>query len=112
MGVPGGCAGDDGVGRPLAPWCGSGVPTSGLFGVVACLAEALAVLGGRLAAVRDGDRVVDEGFTTAKECCTLSPYSFEVDAPAGDYVLRVYDADMSGGEGNGEAEDTKRITIR
>ena len=61
----------------------------------------------------DGDRVVDEGFTTAKECCTLSEFRFELDAPApGDYTLRVYDADMSGGEGNGEAEDTKRLTFR
>ena len=37
--------------------------------------------------------------------------SFEVTAQPGDYVLRVYDADMSGGEGNGEAEDTKEITV-
>jgi hypothetical protein len=60
----------------------------------------------------DGNRVVDEGFTTAEECCTLSPYSFRLDAPApGDYTLRVYDADMSGGEGNGEAEDTKQLTF-
>ena len=56
--------------------------------------------------------VVREGFATAEECCTLSPYSFEIpDVPPGDYVLRVYDADMSGGEGPGEHEDTKRITI-
>jgi Immunoglobulin-like domain of bacterial spore germination/Sporulation and spore germination len=61
----------------------------------------------------DGDRVVDEGFTTAKECCTLSPYSFELDAPEpGDYTLRVYQADTSGGEGNGEGEDTKQLTFR
>jgi hypothetical protein len=61
----------------------------------------------------DGDRVVDEGFTTATECCTLSEFSFGLTAPApGDYTLRVYDADMSGGEGNGEAEDTKRLTFR
>ena len=59
-----------------------------------------------------GDRVVDEGFATAQECCTLAPYSFEVDAAPGDYVLRVYDADMSGGEGAGEAQDTKRVTVR
>ena len=37
-----------------------------------------------------------------------APYSFEVTAVPGDYMLRVYDADMSGAEGNGEAEDTKR----
>jgi hypothetical protein len=58
-----------------------------------------------------GDRVAEKGFATAEEGMTLSPYSFEVTAKPGDYVLRVYDADMSGGEGNGEAEDTKRITV-
>jgi hypothetical protein len=60
--------------------------------------------------LQDGE-VVDEGFTTAEEGMVLSPYSFTVDAEPGDYVLRVYDADMSGGEGNGEAEDTKRVTV-
>ena len=62
--------------------------------------------------LRDGE-VVQEGFTTAQECCTLSPYAFTVEqVQPGDYVLRVFDADMSGGEGNGEAEDTKRISVR
>ena len=56
--------------------------------------------------------VVKDGFATAQECCTLSPYSFEVTAKPGDYVLRVYDADMSGGEGPGEHEDTKAVTVR
>lgn len=60
--------------------------------------------------LQDG-QVVQDGFTTAEEGMTLSPYSFEVTAQPGDYVLRVYDADMSGGEGNGEAEDTKEITV-
>ena len=56
--------------------------------------------------------VVEEGFATARECCTLAPYTFEVTAEPGDYVLRVYSADVSGGEGPGEPEDTKRITVR
>jgi hypothetical protein len=60
----------------------------------------------------ENGQVVDEGFTTAEEGMTLSPYSFKVDAAPGDYVLRVFEADMSGGEGNGEAEDTKRVTVR
>lgn len=60
--------------------------------------------------LQDG-QVVEDGFATAEEGMTLSPYSFEVTAEPGDYVLRVYDADMSGGEGNGEAEDTKQITV-
>lgn len=61
----------------------------------------------------DGTTVVEEGFAMAKECCTLSPYTFTVDAAPGTYTLRVYDADMSGGaEGSGEAEDTKTVTVR
>jgi hypothetical protein len=62
--------------------------------------------------VLQGGEVVREGYATAQECCTLSPYSFEVrDLPPGDYVLRVYDADMSDGEGPGEQQDTKRFTV-
>jgi len=61
--------------------------------------------------LRDGE-VVDEGFTTAEEAMTLSPFSFEVTAEPGDYVLRVFEEDMSGGaEGSGSPEDTKRITV-
>lgn len=61
--------------------------------------------------LQDGS-VVDDGFATAQECCTLSPFSFEVtDLPPGDYLLRVYDADVSDGEGPGEQEDTKRFTV-
>lgn len=56
--------------------------------------------------------VVSKGFATAEECCTLSPFEFVVeDLAPGDYVLRVYDADVSGGEGPGEQEDTKRFTV-
>ena len=59
-----------------------------------------------------GSTVVKDGFATAQECCTLSPYRFTVkNVPAGDYELRVYDADMSDGEGSGEAEDTKQVTV-
>jgi hypothetical protein len=61
--------------------------------------------------LRDGD-MVKEGFAMAQECCTLSPYRFEIrDLPPGDYELRVYDADMSDGEGPGEQEDTKRFSV-
>jgi len=59
-----------------------------------------------------GGQVVADGFATAEECCTLSPYSFRVTADPGDYVLRVFEADVSGGEGVGEQQDTKRITVR
>ena len=59
-----------------------------------------------------GDTVVRRGFTTARECCTLSPYSFRVSAPPGVYTLAVHDEDPSGGEGVGRSEDTKSITVR
>ncbi|MEO5711200.1 MAG: Gmad2 immunoglobulin-like domain-containing protein [Nocardioidaceae bacterium] len=61
-----------------------------------------------------GSTVVKRGFTTAEECCTLSPYSFEVSAPPGDYTLVVHDEDASGGAegGAGQVEDTKRVTVR
>lgn len=59
-----------------------------------------------------GGQVVTRGFTTAKVCCTLSPYSFTVTAPAGSYTLTVHDVDDSGGEGIGVSKDTKTITVR
>ncbi len=60
-----------------------------------------------------GGSVVQEGSASAQECCTLAPYKFQVTADPGDYVLRVYDQDMSGGEsGRAEVEDTKRVTVR
>jgi hypothetical protein len=62
--------------------------------------------------LKQGDKVVKDGYATAEECCTLSPYSFKVTAEPGEYVLRVYAADESGGEGPGEQADTKRITVR
>ena len=64
--------------------------------------------------VRDAGtgQVVREGSAMAQECCTLSPYSFTLPVlPVGQYSLRVYDADMSGGEGPGEQEDTKSFVI-
>ena len=48
---------------------------------------------------------------TAEECCTMSPYSFTVQAPPGDYTLVVHDEDMSGGEGFEPFQDTKRLTV-
>jgi hypothetical protein len=62
--------------------------------------------------LRQGDKVVKSGFATAEECCRMAPYSFTVDAPAGDYTLVVKDEDASGGEGFPPFEDTKDITIR
>jgi hypothetical protein len=62
--------------------------------------------------LRQGDKVVESGFTTAEECCRMAPYSFTVKAPAGDYLLVVKDQDMSDGEGFEPFQDTKRVTIR
>lgn len=61
--------------------------------------------------LRDGDKVVKKGFTTARACCKMEPYSFEVSAPPGEYTLIVTDSDPSGGEGFGPWEDTKQITV-
>jgi hypothetical protein len=59
-----------------------------------------------------GDAVVKRGFTTAEECCTLSPYEFKVeDVQPGDYTLVVHDEDASDGEGTGPSQDTKRVTV-
>lgn len=63
--------------------------------------------------LRQDDQVVESGFTTAEQCCTMAPYSFPLpEVPAGDYVLVVKDEDASGGEGPPPFEDTKQITIR
>ncbi len=59
---------------------------------------------------QDG-QVVRNGFATASECCTLSPYSFTVTAPPGEYTLVVHDTDESDGEGVGTSEDTRQITV-
>ena len=58
-----------------------------------------------------GDTVVKSSFTTAEECCTMSPYSFKVNAPPGDYTLVVHDSDPSDGEGFAPWQDTKNITV-
>lgn len=61
--------------------------------------------------LKQGDETVRNGFTTAQECCTLSPYSFTVTAPPGNYTLVVHDTDESDGEGVGTSQDTKDITV-
>jgi hypothetical protein len=59
-----------------------------------------------------GGTVVRRGFATAAECCTLSTYSFTVQAPPGAYTLVVHDEDPSGGEGNPPTQDTKQVLVR
>ncbi len=57
--------------------------------------------------------VVADGSGMARECCVRSPFELTLpDVPPGEYTVRVYDEDMSGGEsGRPEAQDTKRITV-
>ncbi len=62
--------------------------------------------------LRQGEKTVRHGFTTAAECCTLSPYKFAVSATPGDYTLIVHDTDESDGEGVGTSQDTKNITVQ
>ena len=59
----------------------------------------------------ENGKVVDHGYTTAQECCTSSPYSFEVTAPPGTYTLTVHDTDESG-EGRPVNQDTKEIVVK
>jgi hypothetical protein len=61
--------------------------------------------------LKQGDTTIKDGFTTAQECCTLSPYSFQVTAPPGSYTLVVHDTDESGG-GRPVDQDTKEITVK
>jgi len=58
-----------------------------------------------------GDAVVKQGYATAQECCTLSPYTFTVDLEPGTYTLVVHDEDMSG-EGRPVNQDTKEFTVQ
>ena len=61
--------------------------------------------------LEQGGTVVKRGFATARECCTLSPYTFRFSAPPGDYTLVVHDEDPSGGEGTGTSSDSKQIRV-
>jgi hypothetical protein len=61
--------------------------------------------------LKRGDTAVRKGFTTARQCCVMAPYSFTVHAPAGRYTLVVHDTDASG-DGGPLWQDTKEITLR
>lgn len=60
--------------------------------------------------LRKGDTVVAHGFTTARECCTLSPYTFRLRADPGDYTLVVHDEDASGA--GATSSDSKLLHVR
>jgi hypothetical protein len=59
-----------------------------------------------------GSAVVQHGFTSTAEGQKFSPYSFELTLEPGDYTLRVYQDDASGGEGRPPISDTRPITVR
>jgi hypothetical protein len=59
-----------------------------------------------------GSTVVRRGFTTARECCMLSPYSFTVTAPPGAYTLVVHDENVSNGEGRPPTRDTVQVHVQ
>lgn len=59
--------------------------------------------------LKQGGQVVQQGHTTAQQAFLMSPYSFNVDAPPGNYTLVVHDSDASG-QGH-VTEDTKDITV-
>jgi Immunoglobulin-like domain of bacterial spore germination/Sporulation and spore germination len=59
--------------------------------------------------LKQNGQVVKQGHTMAHEAFLMSPYSFHVDAPPGDYTLVVHDSDASG-QGN-VTQDTKDITV-
>jgi hypothetical protein len=102
-------AGADSVLAPVSisdPMEGATVPTRFEVKGMAATFEANVVW-----ELKQGDRVVRHGFTTATECCTLSPYTFTVNAPPGDYTLVAHDTDPSNGEGVGLSQDTKSITV-
>jgi hypothetical protein len=62
--------------------------------------------------VTQGGTVVKHGFTTAQECCTLSPFSFTVEGLSpGDYTLVAHDSDESG-QGRPVNQDTKEFTVQ
>jgi hypothetical protein len=90
----------------ISPVEGATVPST--FGVEG---TASAFEGNVLWQLLRGSAVVDEGFTTAAEGQTFSPYSFTVrDVPAGDYTLRVYQTSPE--DGSETFVDTKSITVR
>jgi hypothetical protein len=62
--------------------------------------------------LKQGNTVVKDGFTTAEQAFTMSPFSFRLPAvPAGVYTLVVSEDDPSGGEGGGPDFDTKDLTF-
>jgi spore germination protein GerM len=58
----------------------------------------------------DGE-LVDDGFATARECCTFSPFSFTVELEPGSYEVVVTEDDPSGGEGRPPMSDSRSFMV-
>ena len=58
-----------------------------------------------------GSLIVDSGNATAEECCTFSPFSFELDLEPGSYEIVVSESDESGGEGRPPMSDSRSFTV-
>jgi Immunoglobulin-like domain of bacterial spore germination/Sporulation and spore germination len=62
--------------------------------------------------VLDADgAVVEQGFATASEAFTFSPFSFTVELDPGTYTIEVSEDDSSAGEGGEPTLDTRTITV-
>jgi hypothetical protein len=61
--------------------------------------------------LRDGE-VIRSGVTSTAEGQRFAPFSFTLDLPPGDYVVRIAEDDPSGGEGRPVLTDDKAITVR
>ncbi|WP_051426209.1 Gmad2 immunoglobulin-like domain-containing protein [Jiangella gansuensis] len=59
---------------------------------------------------RDGE-VVEQGATTAAECCTFAEFQFEVELEPGTYEVVITEEDVSGGEGRPPMSDSRTFTV-
>lgn len=54
---------------------------------------------------------VDTGFTMTSEGQTFAPFSFQVDLPAGEYIIEISEDDPSGGAGGTPTTDTRSFVV-
>lgn len=59
---------------------------------------------------RDGE-VVEQGATTAAECCTFAEFQFEVELEPGTYEVVITEEDASDGEGRAPMSDSRTFTV-
>jgi hypothetical protein len=94
------------------PGNGAAIPAGDAGGMVEVSGRAATFEANVVWELMQGSTVVRHGFTTAQECCTLSPFAFTVkNVEPGTYTLVVHDSDESG-EGRPVNQDTKEITVQ